>query len=942
MKEIVRTKHDLCTGCNRCVRECPMETANITYIDEVGSIKVKIDYENCIACGRCIFACKHGARQYEDDTARFFDDLSKGMPISLVAAPSVRTNIPEYKRLFTYLKTLGVRKIYDVSSGADICIWAHIRHIERNGLSPLITQPCPVIVAYCEMYRHDLLKYLSPVQSPIGCIAVYLKEYAGRSDDIAALTPCIAKTNEFESTKLVRYNITFAKLHEYLENNNIKLPEEETGFDNDAEALGALFPTPGGLKENIEFFMGKELQISEAEGFEVYDELNAYGETPEELLPDLFDVLSCRNGCNIGSAGLQGRSIFAIDRIMSDSRKAATKGRDPEYFMSLYKTYDDTLDLKRFLREYRPAETDVRQIAESDIQDALMLLGKDTSEKQNLDCGACGSGTCHNMARKIALGVNIPQNCIVKTMDDVKQEHTINLNVLEQFEMIWKSIESGTAIIDAETREIMDVNPIAARMFGDTKESMIGKPCQDVFCPAQQCPILELNQVVDRSERKFVKADSSVIPIIKSVAKIRYNGCPALLESFTDISHIREADEQKHLLEVAEQANRAKSAFLANMSHEMRTPMNAIIGMTGLGLSADDTERMKQCFSKINDASEQLLGVINDVLDMSKIESGKFELSTEPFNFEEMLNRTVNLTGVQAEKKRQLLSVNIDGAIPKILLGDEQRLAQVITNLLSNAVKFTPEEGSVTVNAGCSGEENGACVIQIEVSDTGIGVSREQQAHLFQPFRQAESSMTRKYGGTGLGLSISKNIIEMMGGSIRLESELGKGATFTFTVPLKAVNEDSNDSNRRTDDIRQNIDGLFAGRCILLAEDVDINREIVTALLEPTLIETDCAKTGKEALEMFAAAPERYDLIFMDIQMPEMDGLEATRNIRNLGVPEAGTVPIIAMSANVFKEDVKSCLEAGMNAHLGKPLSFTAVLDTLRTYLPTSTEPFDK
>jgi iron only hydrogenase large subunit-like protein len=205
-----------------------METANITYQDENGSVKVKIDNEKCITCGWCVSACKHEARHYRDDTERFFDDLSKGMPISIMAAPAIRTNIPEYQKLFTYLRNMGVNKIYDVSMGADICIWANIRHLEKNNFAPVITQPCPVIVSYCEKYRHDLLEKLSPAHSPMACTSVYMKEYKGISDRIAALSPCIAKMNEFNGTKLAQYNITFTKLLEYLEKNNVTLPETET------------------------------------------------------------------------------------------------------------------------------------------------------------------------------------------------------------------------------------------------------------------------------------------------------------------------------------------------------------------------------------------------------------------------------------------------------------------------------------------------------------------------------------------------------------------------------------------------------------------------------------------------------------------------------------------------------------------------------------------
>jgi len=397
--------------------------------------------------------------------------------------------------------------------------------------------------------------------------------------------------------------------------------------------------------------------------------------------------------------------------------------------------------------------------------------------------------------------------------------------------------------------------------------------------------------------------------------------------------------ERKEMEEQAMSASRAKSAFLANMSHEIRTPMNAIIGMTSIGKSAGDTGRKDYCFTKIEDASSHLLGVINDILDMSKIEASKFELSPVEFNFEKMVQSAVNVINFRINERQQKLSVRIDKEIPKNLITDEQRLIQVITNLLGNAVKFTPEYGSISLDARFLEEKDGLCTIEIMIRDTGIGISPEQQKNLFNSFQQAEISTTRKFGGTGLGLAISKSIVEMMGGSIRVESDIGKGAAFIFTIQVKKsdrVNDVINGSpgvEHSAKEEKPDLAGIFAGRRILLVEDVEINREIVLALFEPTKLEIDCAENGKEAVHKFNEAPDRYDLIFMDIQMPEMDGYEATRLIRALDIPEAKRIPIIAMTANVFREDVEKCLEAGMNSHVGKPLNFDEVQEKLKSYL---------
>jgi CheY-like chemotaxis protein len=376
--------------------------------------------------------------------------------------------------------------------------------------------------------------------------------------------------------------------------------------------------------------------------------------------------------------------------------------------------------------------------------------------------------------------------------------------------------------------------------------------------------------------------------------------------------------------------------------------------MVTIGKSASDIERKDYCFNKIEDASRHLLGVINDILDMSKIEANKFGLSPVKFNFEKMIQSAVNVVNFRMDEKQQKFKVHIDKEIPKNFIADDQRLIQVITNLLGNAVKFTPEHGSIDLDARFLGEKDGLCTIEITVSDTGIGISPEQQEHLFNSFQQAEITTTRQFGGTGLGLAISKSIVEMMGGAIRVKSEEGKGSAFTFTV-LAKKDASSDDMISGSPEAGQDmkggehaLDGLFVGRRVLLAEDVEINREIVLALFEPTGLEIDCAGNGAEAVRKFSKAPDAYKLIFMDIQMPEMDGFEATRRIRaieaelrstkdktqgNKGVEFPKGVPIIAMTASVFREDIEKCIKAGMNDHVGKPLNFDEVLEKLKGYL---------
>jgi CheY-like chemotaxis protein/two-component sensor histidine kinase len=380
------------------------------------------------------------------------------------------------------------------------------------------------------------------------------------------------------------------------------------------------------------------------------------------------------------------------------------------------------------------------------------------------------------------------------------------------------------------------------------------------------------------------------------------------------------------------------------MSHEMRTPMNAIIGMTAIGKNSNDTERKDYALHKIEEAAAHLLGVINDVLDISKIEADKLELSPIEFNFEIMLQKIVSIINFRMDEKHQKFTVDVDRNIPRFIVGDDHRLTQVIINLLSNAVKFSPEKGEICLDVTLVNEQDRICEIRIEVSDNGIGISSEQQTKLFGMFQQADSGITRKFGGTGLGLSISKHIVELMGGRIWIESEPGKGSRFIFTVMLERgkKNPDSISDGINEglglrdavseDDTEIDMHGKFAGKKLLVAEDVEINREILLSLLEDTGLSIDCALNGVEAVEMISSAPDKYDAVLMDVQMPKMDGLEATRLIRALPAQHSKNIPIIAMTAHVFKSDIEECLKAGMNDHIGKPIDIDDVLKKLNKY----------
>jgi len=380
--------------------------------------------------------------------------------------------------------------------------------------------------------------------------------------------------------------------------------------------------------------------------------------------------------------------------------------------------------------------------------------------------------------------------------------------------------------------------------------------------------------------------------------------------------------------DAAEAASLAKSTFLANMSHEIRTPINAITGMSFLlrrsGLSPKQTDRL----DKLDNACKHLLGVINDILDISKIEAGQFRLDETELSFDKIVENVVSMVSASANSKGLRIVINID-SIPNDLVGDATRLQQALLNYLSNAVKFT-ECGSITINVRLREDNSEDALIVFSVADTGIGITSEALQRLFTAFEQADNSMTRKYGGTGLGLAITRKIAEIMGGEVGVSSKPGFGSTFWFSARVrKKAHHSIAESDVQTVDVQTTIKRAFANSRVLLVEDEPINREFTLDLLVDLGLLVDVAEDGQIALNL--ATTNDYALILMDLQMPNMDGLEATQRIRELAKPY---VSIVALTANAFAEDMQRCFEAGMDDFIAKPIDANILYATLLRWMP--------
>jgi signal transduction histidine kinase len=371
----------------------------------------------------------------------------------------------------------------------------------------------------------------------------------------------------------------------------------------------------------------------------------------------------------------------------------------------------------------------------------------------------------------------------------------------------------------------------------------------------------------------------------------------------------------------AESANRAKSLLLANMSHEIRTPMTGVVGFASLLAGTPLTPEQQEFVEGIRSSGEALLTLINDILDFSKIEAGRLELESRPFHLRGTVEKTVALLAARAKEKGLRLAVTIDPRVPAAILGDAGRLRQILINLLGNAVKFT-ETGEVTLEATASAAPNGRQRISFAVRDTGPGIAREHQRRIFESFSQVDSSISRKYGGTGLGLAISRSLAEQMGGSLRLESELGRGSVFSFSI-LAETAELVPEATRAGSGPPADLPALR----VIVADDNPVNRKVALSFLKRLGYQADSADNGADLLERLRGSV--YDVVFMDVQMPEMDGLEATRRIRR-ELPAARQPRIVAMTAAAFPEDRARCLDAGMDDYVAKPVGMDELSASLR------------
>ncbi len=522
----------------------------------------------------------------------------------------------------------------------------------------------------------------------------------------------------------------------------------------------------------------------------------------------------------------------------------------------------------------------------------------------------------------------------------------------ERFSTVFRTSPVGIAIGLLADGTFVDLNPSLERLLGYRREELMGKTGVDMHlwvgneARAAVLDAMRVGTTIENLEAQFRRKDGGIIDIAYSGCPIDIGGVPHFIGLVADFTLQKAAqrtlethhEQLKELVDIrteelaaardaAEAANVAKSAFLANMSHEIRTPMNGILGMAHILMRSGVTPMQAKYVDTVLTSGKHLLGIINDILDLSKIEAGKLVLDPRDFELAEMLRSVLAIISEAADAKGLQLLINV-ASLPQNLHGDATRLAQTLVNYLSNAVKFTAK-GSVTLSGQIVEEDATGYLVRFEVSDTGIGMTPDQQDRIFTAFEQADQSTTRKYGGTGLGLAINRRIAQLMGGEVGVESALGHGSTFSITARLGKAQTVANAESEQSESAEVLLKRHHCGKRVLLAEDELANQMIAEMLLTDAGLVVSIAGDGAEAVRL--AERNDYDVILMDMQMPEMDGLEATRAIRRM--PNRKTVPILAMTANAFAEDRERCSAAGMNDFLTKPAVPEVMFATLLKWL---------
>ena len=608
--ELVYTTDD-CIGCNKCIRVCSCIGACIS-TSENGRDRITVDPTKCIACGACIDACEHNARQFNDDTERFFADLKKGEKISILLAPAFQANYPgEYERVLGGLKKLGVNRIISISFGADITTWGYLNYVQQNNFTGGISQPCPAVVGYIEKYAPQLIPKLFPVQSPMMCGAIYVRKEMGVTDKLAFISPCIAKKAEIDDPNnkgIISYNVTFDHLMKYIRENKINgdLAKDEIEY-----GLGSIYPTPGGLKENVYWFLGKDVYIRQIEGERhVYDYLDKH---KDEIIKGtnkafMIDALNCGMGCLYGTAVEEKKSetdeaLYNISQIeekctKNDKLSAWSRKLTPAQRLKKLNKQFAKLNLNDYLRSYtdRSKECSYKQPSQSELEDIYNDMLKTTPESRKINCECCGYKTCSDMATAIYNGFNKKENCIhfIKTEVEIEKEKALEMAdavraekeaMLNQHEMIEETIDKANVLFDGLYESVGEM--VAGNEANAKGSTEITTDMQNVsdFCQSLDLALQEISTLISE-----LSANNEEVVSIASQTN--------LLALNASIEAARAGEAGRGFAVVADEINK-----LAQDSKTTATKSNS------------SQEKVLDSIGKIRQETKDLLNVVNQVND---------------------------------------------------------------------------------------------------------------------------------------------------------------------------------------------------------------------------------------------------------------------------------------------------------------------------------------